>query len=176
MRIIRLFNEKSTITYIYRITFNNKKTLLVLGYTMAGLWLTANAALAFYSFSAPAPQLQTVLPRPVVGTRIPSISIDPTLSLEDVALLRDPFSNSAVPVANHPSNKVSMDPSGLRLQGIILSRKNGIVLEDARSGAVYFLSEGEQADGILLTTITKTTARVDVGGNVFDLSITGVEK
>jgi type II secretory pathway component PulC len=146
------------------------------GYVLASLWLSANAASAFYSFNAPAPQLQAVLPSPVAGTFIPSIAPDPTLSLEDVAVLRDPFSNSAVPDARHSSNKVSMDPSGLRLQGIILSRKNGIVLEEARSGAVYFLSEGEQANGILVKSITKTSACVDVGGNLFDLFISGEKK
>jgi hypothetical protein len=176
MRNIGLFNEKSIFTCIHRIAHKYKKTLLVLGYALVGLWLTANIALAFCSFSAPAPQLQVVPQNPVTDTVIPSIAIDPILSLEDVALLRDPFSNSAVPAINQSSNKTSMDPSGVRLQGIILSRKNGIVLEDVQSKAVYFLSEGEAANGILVKSITKSSAHVEVGGNMIDLSIAGEKK
>jgi|GEM_PF-2696558 len=170
---IKSFNEKSILSSILRVTLGHKKNVLTLGYIVAGLWLTANAALAWYSFNTPVPQPQATLPNPVAETFIPTISSDPAASLEDVALLRDPFANLAMPVAGHSASKVPVTPSGLRLQGIILSVKNGIVLEAVQSGAVYFLSEGQQSDGILVNNITKTSARIEVNGNRFDISISG---
>jgi hypothetical protein len=107
---------------------------------------------------------------------IPVIPDNPAASSEDVSLLRDPFANFVMPVASNSADKIPVSPSGLRLQGVILSKKNGVVLEDVQSRAVLFLSEGEQANGILVKSITKTSASVEVGGNLFNVAITGEKK
>ena len=143
------------------------KSFLFPGYVVAGLWLTATASAAL-SLSASVPPLLAV---PSLPSETPPAFDVPfsAPSPEDVPDLRDPFSkiNS---LEKTFSKKIPMDPSGLQLRAIILSLKNGVVLED-NSGGVYFLSEGESANGILVKTIVKTGVTVEVDGEDINLTM-----
>jgi hypothetical protein len=90
--------------------------------------------------------------------------------------LRDPFSYHLAADVNTAPNKISLDTSGIRLQGLILARKNGIALQNTQSGAVYFLSEGDEVNGVRVRSITKTGASVNVNGKLMDFPIIEVKK
>jgi type II secretory pathway component PulC len=166
---------KSISKVVFKTVMRRRSGIVVCGYILASFWLFANAASVFYALKTPIPQ-QTFLGqghsenlvKPVVFAELPAFS-------KDIALLRNPFSYHLALDENPAPSKISSDASGIRLQGVILSRRKGIALKDSQSGAVYFLSEGEEVSGIVVKSITKTGVRVDMNGKPVDFSITGVK-
>ena len=147
------------------------RNYVIAGYVLSAAFLLASGASAYRAFTAP-----VVIPD---ATAIPAvIPVDTSLVPDAVfpetgdATLRDPFVSGSTLV---PAivRKEPLDPSGLEIRGIILSRKNGVVLEDARSARIYFLSEGDRAGDIEVKKITKSTVTVSVNGKDVDLSILG---
>ena len=90
--------------------------------------------------------------------------------------MRDPFFDRAALDTNPAAKTASAGTSGLFLQGVILSRKNGIVLQDPKNGATYFLSEGEEAAGVRMKSITKSKVSIEANGKTMDFPISGVKK
>lgn len=147
--------------------FEKWRFILIAGYVVSSTWVATTAAFAFYAFTMPVPQPLVMVPRlneshvdrgfPVVASIVFDEALNP----------RDPFAKGPMQSVTMPRQE---SPSGIVVKAIILSVKNGVVLEDS-SGGVYFLSEGESVNGIKVNYITKTTVGVEVQGNKMDLSI-----
>ncbi|MBF0618725.1 MAG: hypothetical protein HQL19_01000 [Candidatus Omnitrophica bacterium] len=149
--------------------FKSHGIWIVSCYVIASVWLTATAASAYHVFSTPISQPQ-IISTPQIMT--PSLEGSLMIPEADVAIpTRNPFSMTGAPVMA-AAQGAPFSPSGLKLKAIILSKTNGVVIEDA-GGGVYFLSEGETANGILVKTITKSVVAVEVNGNKVDLRIGG---
>ena len=146
------------------------RNVVIVGYVLVSVFVLASISAAFHSFITP-----VISPvNAVASTSSMDMPVVPEMhSLkEDTNDLRDPFSKIAPPVVAVVPKVVPVDTLGLKLKAIILSSKNGVVLEDA-NGGVYFLSEGEGTNGILVKSITKLNVTVEVNGNTFDLSMGG---
>lgn len=164
------------ITNLMHILSRHHKACLIAGYLGTGAWFTTTAVSAFCSFTAPVPQPQIIVspqPEPAAVSNLPLIS---SAVIQDTVALRDPFVQEApkVPAIAHQTD--ALDPSGIRVKAVILSLKSGVVLEDARSGAVYFLSEGEETNGILVKSISKTGVSVEIEGKQIDLKLGGNQR
>jgi type II secretory pathway component PulC len=172
----QLFNLESILKFGLNIANKQRDRVIRYGYLLAGLWLSANAALVVNA-------LRTTVSQPPATVQEHSASsypsngiMEPPIISEDVALLRDPFSDQPALNPDPAPKTASADTSGLLLQGIILSRKKGVVLQDPRNSAIYFLSEGEEIDGVRAKSITKSKVSVEANGKTMDFPISGVKK
>ncbi len=149
----------------------NKNTCVVFGYAVAVIWFVVTANTAVNSFRRAPAQVLTPdtlqLQESVNSKFLLNIPVP-----DDTPGLRDPFSKSVLVPAT--GKKITaQDPYGLRLKAVILSTKNGVVIEDTVNGAVYFLSEGENMDGIVLNKISKSSVTVEFNGKQITLPLAG---
>jgi type II secretory pathway component PulC len=172
----QLINLKSKLWLVLSMVVKQWSRIIGCGYLLACLWLSANTAFAVHSLRVTVPQPLAVAQEPSASSYPSNRIIDLPVTMEDVSLLRDPFSDHPALDASPAAKTASLATSGLLLQGIILSRKSGIVLQDPQSGTVYFLSEGEEIGGVRAKNITKTNVSVDMNGKLMDFSILGVKK
>jgi type II secretory pathway component PulC len=172
----QFINLKSKLWLILSMGGKQWSRIIGCGYLLASLWLSANAAFAVHSLRVTVPQPLAAVQERSTSSYPSNVIIDPPVISEDVALLRDPFSDRPLLNASPAPKIASADAFGLLLQGIILSRKNGIVLQDPKNGATYFLSEGEEVDGVRMKSITKSKVSVEANGKTMDFPILGVKK
>jgi type II secretory pathway component PulC len=170
------YKSNSWFAFLRVIRIRNKQIIVITGYVLATGWFLASTAWAVYSFNLTAPLPEAAVPVASASPLPPNDPVEFPSLPESVASLRDPFSASVVPEAAQSVDNAAVSHSGLHLVGVILSRKNGIVLKDAQSGAVYFLSEGEEADGIRVNRITNSRVSVEANGKTQDFPVSGVKK
>ncbi len=155
--------------------FADKKLFTISGYVVAVIWFATSATLTVHAVMLPPPQIQILDPMHQEVTAGGLVQSPDTPVFEDLSSLRNPFINSLAPRAI--VKKISsQDPYGIRVKAIIISSKNGAVLEDVEHGLVYFLSEGENLNGILIKSITKTGIKAEMSGQEITLPLVGDQR
>jgi hypothetical protein len=152
----------------------NQRLFIIAGYVLSGIWLTATVAAAFSMARTPAvPSSVTISSKPEAALQ--DLPITSPAVAPDPSSLRDPFGKAA-PQAPIVQKTEGLDSSGLWAKAVILSLKKGVVIEDVQREMVYFLSEGEKANGFRVESINKEGAVVEIEGREINLPLSGGTK